>query len=163
MLVLILGLLIVGFVTFLVLRVKFPRTKVDDYQFDTHDFFNVISVVFGFGCLGVIIAICCLAPKVATESIYDDKIAMCQEENAIIEQDVDRIVEAYLKHEKNTYKDLKTEESAITLVTLFPELKADSLVQRQLGIYVDNNATIKNLKARKIELRKLKWILYFGK
>ena len=97
------------------------------------------------------------------ESIYDDKIAMYQEENAIIEQDVDRIVETYLKHEKNTYKDLKTEESAITLVTLFPELKSDSLVQEQLEIYVKNNATIKSLKSRKIGLRKLKWILYFGK
>ena len=148
MLILILGLMIGAFATFLVLRVKFPRTKIDDYQFDTHDFFNVISVAFGLGCIGIIVAICCIAPKVATESIFDDKIVMYQEENALIEQDVDRIVKEYLQHEQNTYKDLKTEESAITLITLFPKLKSDSLVQEQLGIYVKNNAIIKNLKAQ---------------
>ena len=162
MLILVLVLTFGAFIVFAKLTNKYS-SKRDIYRGTIWDFFMAMSVVFGVVSAGLIIAICCIAPKVATESIYDDKIAMCQEENVKIEQEVDKIVETYLKHEKNTYKDLKTEKSAITLVTLFPEIKSDSLVQRQLGIYVDNNTTIKNLKARKIELRKLKWILYFGK
>ena len=80
-----------------------------------------------------------------------------------IEQDIDKIVQEYLEHEHDTFADLKTEESSITLVTLFPELKSDTLVQQQLEIYVSNNATIKALREEKIELSKIRWILYFGR
>ena len=55
------------------------------------------------------------------------------------------------------------EESSITLVTFFPELKSDTIVQQQLEIYVANNAKIKSLKEKKINLIKIRWILYFGK
>lgn len=78
-------------------------------------------------------------------------------------QYIDKIVKEYLEHEHDTFEDLKTEESAITLVTLFPELKSDTLVQQQLEIYVKNNAQIKYLKEEKIEIAKDKWLLYFGK
>ena len=67
----------------------------------------------------MVITICCITPQIATASTIDDKIAMYQEENAAIEQDIDRIVEAYLKHEQDTFTDLKTEESSITLVLYF--------------------------------------------
>ena len=102
-------------------------------------------------------------PDVATASTIDDKITMYQEENARIEQDIDRIVEEYMKHEHDTFTDLKTEESSITLVALFPELKSNTLVQQQLEIYIANNAKIKILREEKIDIAKLKWLLYFGK
>ena len=160
MLILILGLILIAFVTFLVLRVKYPSRS--SYECDVHAFFTAMSFVFGIISLGIIIAICCLTPKVATESVIDSKIAMYQEENANIEQDIDKIVQEYLVHEHDTF-DLKTEESSITLVTLFPELKSDTLVQQQLEIYVANNAKIKALREEKIELAKIRWVLYFGR
>lgn len=161
MLILILGIAVVAFVVFLVLRVKYPST--DNWGFDTHDFFTLMSVVFGFIVLGLIIKICGLSTKVATEDTIDSKIEMYQEENANIEQDIDKIVKEYLEHEHDTFADLKTEESSITLVTLFPELKSDTLVQQQLEIYVSNNAKIKSLKEEKINISKVKWVLYFGR
>ena len=161
MLILILGLVLIAFVTFLVLRVKYPSKYGSD--FDVHDFFTAMSWISGLVSIGLIIAICSLAPKVATESVIDSKIAMYQEENANIEQDIDKIVQEYLEHEHDTFADLKTEESSITLVTLFPELKSDTLVQQQLEIYVSNNAKIKALREEKIELSKIRWILYFGR
>lgn len=160
MLILILGLTLIAFVTFLVLRVKYPSRN--SYHFDVHDFFTAMSLVFGIISLGIIIAICCLTPKVATESVIDSKIAMYQEENANIEQDIDKIVQEYLVHEHDTFADLK-KESSITLVTLFPELKSDTLVQQQLEIYVANNAKIIALREEKIELAKIRWVLYFGR
>lgn len=161
MLILILGIALGALVTFLVLRVKYPSEHSLD--FDTHAFFTAMSWIFGFVVLGLVIAICCLSTKVATESTIDSKIEMYQEENAKIEQDIDIIVKEYLKHEHDTFADLKTEESLITLVTLFPELKSDTLVQQQLEIYVANNAKIRSLKEEKINIVKIKWILYFGK
>ena len=161
MLILILGIALAALVAFLVLRVKYPSKHSIDI--DAHDFFTAMSLVFGFVVLGLVIAICCLSTTVATESTIDSKIEMYQEENTNIEQDIDKIVKEYLEHEHDTFANLKTEESSITLVTLFPELKSDTLVQQQLEIYVYNNAKIKSLKEEKIDIAKIKWILYFGK
>lgn len=155
---LILGLVVVFviFVVFLVLRVKYPSENI---KFT----FMMISIFLGVVACALIIEICGLSIEVATESIIDSKIAMYQEENANIERQIDKIIEGYLEHEHNTFADLKTEESSITLVTLFPELKADALVQQQLEIYVANNASIKQLREEKINMVKAKWILYFGR
>lgn len=138
--ILILGIALVAFITFLKLRIKYPSKH--NAGFNTHDFFTFMAWISGFAILGLVIAICWLSIEVATESTIDSKIEMYKEENANIEQDIDKIVKEYLEHEHDTFADLKTEESSITLVTLFPELKSDTLVQQQLKIYVDNNAKI---------------------
>lgn len=161
MLILILGLVVIAMVTCIIIASK---TIPGDYcEFSIHGLFFVFAWILGFVALGIVITICCITPKIATASTIDDKIAMYQEENATIEQDVDRVVQEYLKHEHDTFTDLKTEESSITLVTLFPELKSDTLVQQQLEIYVANNEKIKSLREERIDIAKLKWLLYFGK
>lgn len=163
MLSLILGIVIVIFIVFLVLRVKFPSTNYSSsLLFNTHDFFTGMSWIFGIIAAGLIITICCLAPTVGTASTIGDKIAMYQEENANIEQDIDKVVKEYMNHEHDTFTNLK-DESAITLVTLFPELKSDNLIKQQLEIHVTNNEKIKSLKEEKINVAKIKWLLYFGK
>ena len=155
MLILILGLAVI---TMVICCIVASKTNHDGVNL----LFFGLAIVFGIVSGLIVITICCLTPKVATASILDDKIAMYQEENAIIEQDIDRIVKEYLKHEQDTFADLKTEESSITLVTLFPELKSDTLVQQQLEIYVANNTKIRSLREEKINIAKTKWILYFG-
>jgi hypothetical protein len=90
------------------------------------------------------------------------KIDMYQEENANIEESMDLLVQKYMNYESDTYGELK-EESSITLVSLYPELKADTLVSQQLIIYVENNNKIKELKEKKINISNYKWWLYFGK
>ena len=161
MFVLILVLLVIAMVTSIIISSK---TDASGYcEFSVHGLFFFFAWFFGILASGMLITICCIAPKIATSNTIDDKIAMYQEENAVIEQDIDRIVEEYLKHEHDTFSDLKTEETSITLVTLFPELKSDTLVQQQLEIYVANNAKIKDLREQKINISKLKWLLYFDK
>lgn len=81
MLILLLGVTLVCLVAFLVLRIKYPSTSG---YFDTHDFFTLMSVFLGFVALSLIIAICCLATTVATESVLDSKIEMykvCKDNN----------------------------------------------------------------------------------
>ncbi len=162
MLILILGITIIMFITFLVLRRRYADRYSESYL-TVYDFFSTMCWISGIICVGLIIIICYLVTNVATESVIDSKIAMYQEENAYIEQDIDKIIKQYLEHEHDTFSDLKMEESSITLVTFFPELKSDTLVQQQLEIYVANNAKIKSLKEKKINLIKIRWILYFGK
>lgn len=163
MLILILGIVIAAIVAFLMLWIKYPSSKCSKLDFDKHDLFATMPSILGLVVIVLVVEICRLSTTVATESTIDSKIEMYQEENTNIEQDIDKIVKEYLEHEHDTFANLKTEESSITLVTLFPELKSDTLVQQQLEIYVENNAKIKKLKEEKIDIAKIKWILYFGK
>ena len=87
---------------------------------------------------------------------------MYQEENTNIEESMDLLVQKYMNYESDTYGNLKG-ESSITLVSLYPELKADTLVAQQLVIYVENNNKIKSLKEKQINISNYRWWLYFGK
>lgn len=89
------------------------------------------------------------------------KIKMYQEENSKIEMQIDELVKNYMEYEGKTLKDFKG-ESSITLVSLYPNLKSDELVKKQINVYVENNKKIKELKEYEIEMKIGKWLLYFG-
>lgn len=151
------GLALLACITFSVMRVKYPiKNEYGD------NVLTPLALLFGAIFLAFFIFIAIFIAQVANERVIDSKIEMYQELNQEIEQDIDQMVQQYMSHEKNTFNDLKT-EGTITLVSLFPELKSDTLVQRQLEIYVANTEKIKALKEEKIELSQTKWLLYFGK
>lgn len=94
--------------------------------------------------------------------VIDDTIALYTTENTKIEQQISTLVDGYMQHEANTYKEFKNESPEV-LVSLFPELKSDALVKQQIDLYIYNNAQIKALESRRISLRMYAWWLYFGK
>lgn len=128
---------------------------------DVTEFLIGAAVVSGIVMVIDLAVFILMVPGVATSGKIDEKIAMYEEENAKIEAQMDILVEKYMKYEQETFSDLKTEESAITLVTLFPELKSDELVQTQINVYTSNNTQIKNLKEEKINMQTKRWILFF--
>lgn len=91
----------------------------------------------------------------------DEKIAMYQEENTKIEKQIDTLVSNYMNYESDTYEKFKS-ESSITLVSMYPELKSDKLVEEQISVYEENNKKIREFKEDKIDLKVKKWWLYFG-
>ena len=92
----------------------------------------------------------------------DKKITLYEEENAKIEQQIADTVERYQEYETGIFTDIAP-ESSITLVTLYPELKSDTLVQSQIEVYIENNKEIKELKSLAINASVYRWWLYFGK
>jgi hypothetical protein len=92
----------------------------------------------------------------------DKKIAIYEEENTKIEQQIADTVKQYQEYETGIFTEVAP-ESSITLVALYPELKSDTLVQSQIKVYVDNNKTIKELKSSAINAPVYRWWLYFGK
>lgn len=92
----------------------------------------------------------------------EKKIAMYEEENTKIEQQIADVVTQYQEYEEGIFTEVAP-ESAMTLVALYPELKSDTLVQSQIEVYVDNNKQIKELKSMAINASILRWWLYFGK
>ena len=118
-------------------------------------FFGIVSVIF-------FIWVFSLANTVGTGHTIDSKIAMYEEENKSIENSIDITVKSYMDYEASTYQEIK-DKDAINLVALFPKLKSNTLVQKQIEVYLANNDKLKELKEKKIDLSKAKWKLYFGK
>ena len=117
-----------------------------------------IGMVVGFfALLGLII----VGVNVKSLSVIDDRIAMYEEENTRIEQQVADVVEQYQKYETDIFMEVAP-ESAVTMVSLYPELKSDSLVQAQIEVYTENNKTIRDLRDKQIKGNVYRWWLYFG-
>ncbi len=114
----------------------------------------------GFGVC--IITIVILSWNIISGYTLESKINMYMQENQNIEEDMNILVEQYMNYESDTYGNLKN-ESSITLVSLYPELKADTLVEKQIEIYTENNKKIKELKEKIINISNYKWLLYFGR
>ena len=103
-----------------------------------------------------------LINSLATAHAIDEKILMYQERNESIEQSVGNAVRAYMDYEEETYSELSNKD-AMSMVYLYPELKSDQLVQKQIDIYVSNNNNITRLREQQIDLAQDKWLLYFGR
>lgn len=92
----------------------------------------------------------------------DKKIVIYEEENTRIEQQIADVVKQYQEYETGIFTEV-VPESSITLVSLYPELKSDTLVQSQIKVYVDNNKTIRELRSTALNASVYRWWLYFGK
>ena len=117
-----------------------------------------IGMVIGFFAL---LALIIVSVNVKSLSVIDDRITMYEEENTRIEQQVADIVEQYQKYETDIFREVAP-ESAVTMVSLYPELKSDSLVQAQIEVYTENNKTIRDLRDKQIKGNVYRWWLYFG-
>lgn len=121
--------------------------------------FQIIgSVVIIFS----IVAFISLLGSVLDRVGIDKKIAIYEEENTRIEQQIADVVKQYQEYESGIFKDVAPEDS-MTLVALYPELKSDTLVQSQIEVYIENNKTIKELKSMTVNASFYRWWLYFGK
>lgn len=125
----------------------------DNYEFDW-------IFVVGGGLKIIVLAV--LIGFIVNNRLIDDKIALYEEENQVIESQVETVVFNYMEYEQNTFTKCSS-ESAITLIDLYPELKTDTLVSKQIDVYVENNKEIRNLKTEKINISAYKWWAYFGK
>lgn len=115
----------------------------------------------------IIIMISAMASIILFISVIDrvgieKKIAMYEEENTKIEQQIADVVTRYQEYEAGIFTEVAP-DSAMTLVAIYPELKSDTLVQSQIEVYADNTKQIKELKCKAINTSVIRWWLYFGK
>lgn len=139
-------------------------TDEDFEEFDIKWIFLIVSIIFN---LILALAIVIMASELCINSkTLDQKISMHQNENEKMENQLDLVVNKYQEYEKDTYERVKEDYSEIdivALVSMYPELRSDTLIQKQIDVYVKNNESIKELKEKKIDLSRYKWFLYFGR
>lgn len=139
---------------------------IDEFDRPGINFFGAVGILIGcmaeFFVVIAIIAQCC---GISQLKVADTKIAMYEEENTKIEQDIATIVKDYMNYEKDTYKIASEQidsSSLLVLTELYPDLKSNELVKKQIDVYTENNNKIKQLKEEKINNQICKWWLYFG-
>lgn len=121
-----------------------------------------IMVVGGIlGGIVSFIVVIVLAIDVSSIKVIDRKIEMYQAENKQIEIQISECVKQYQQYETEIFTEVAP-KSSVTLVALYPELKSDTLVTKQIETYVANNEKIKELKEQKINGDVYRWWLYFG-
>lgn len=150
----ILLILIVSLIVFFVGRILM---KDDD-----HENLGCGMSVFGgvFSVVALIITIV-LISQISCGSVIDEKIALYEETNAKIEEHINDVVTNYKSYENDTYEKFNG-SNGTEVVSLYPELKADELIQKQMEIYHENQSNILILKSDKIGLKLVRWWLYFG-
>ena len=129
---------------------------IDEFDHPGINFFGALGILIG--CTAeffVVIAVICQCWGISQLQIADTKI----------EQDITTIVKDYMNYEKDTYKIASEQienSSLLVLTELYPDLKSNELVKKQIEIYTENNNKIKQLKEEKINNQICKWWLYFG-
>lgn len=122
------------------------------YRADLDEIFQALGAVVL--AISIVVGLILCAFYTASGSIIDKKIAMYEEENVKIENSIDIIVKEYQEYEVGMY-------DTMTAAMLFPELSSNTLVQKQIEIYVNNNQQIKALKADRLNHDLYGWWLYF--
>lgn len=107
-----------------------------------------------------LIAIMFVAPGYSNIMIIDDKIALYEEENTNIEQNIGELVESYKDYESSTFDNFKLDNPSM-LFSMYPELKSNELATKQIDLYISNNTEIKKLKETKLDYEVYKWWLFF--
>ena len=153
----ILVILVIGILMIMLGIVLYDKLDCDKDEIGT--IFQIVgTVVTIISTIVTIVLIVCVLNRVNIEK----KIAIYEEENTKIEQQIADTVKQYQEYETGIFTEVAP-ESSITLVALYPELKSDTLVQSQIEVYVENNKTIKELKSSAINAPVYRWWLYFGK
>lgn len=120
----------------------------------------IFGISAGVGIITIVI-ILIISWALSSHSVIDDKIEMYQEENENIETQIADVVKQYQEYESEIFSEVSN-DSAITLVSLYPELKSDTLIQKQIDIYVENNKKIKELRDEELNGDIYRWWLCFG-
>lgn len=130
-------------------------------SFDFEDVGFALSIV-GFslavvaGIVAIILTCCC-----ADVAKVDEKIELYEAENAAIEQRMMEIVQRYQEHEQEIFGEI-TEKNAMAYITLYPELRSNSLIEKQMTIYYSNHEKIMYLKEEQLIAPLYRRWVYFG-
>lgn len=85
----------------------------------------------------------------AIKSTATAQMEVLNEQNEIVLAQIEPLVQQALNYESNTYKEFKlTPENIVAFGNMYPQLQANSFIQSQINIIVENQKEIKNLKLR---------------
>lgn len=77
------------------------------------------------------------------------QLEVLNSQNEVVLAQIEPLVQQALNYESNTYKEFKmTPENIVAFSNMYPQLQANSFIQSQINIIVENQKEIKDLKLR---------------
>ena len=132
-------LLIIGLILFIVGIIRFEDVLVCLGGIIFAVFFFVTAVVVGIYNYD--------------KTTVNSRLVVLEEQNQVVLSQIEPLVQQALEHESNTYKELKLDAAKVIAFTqLYPDLKANSFLNRQIDIILANQQEIKKLKLDKASL-----------
>jgi hypothetical protein len=87
------------------------------------------------------------------KSTINNRLSILEEQNQIVLSQIEPLVQQALDYESNTYKDFKLDANKIVAFSqMYPDLKANDFLNKQIDIILANQAEIKQLKLDKASL-----------
>ena len=88
-----------------------------------------------------------------TITTTDSRLLVLEEQNQIVLSQIELLVQQALEYESSTYKDFKLDVAKVIAFTqLYPDLKANDFLNKQIDIILNNQKEIKELKLAKATL-----------
>lgn len=140
------------FIILIILTVE----SVKDWEEEVADFTGFFAVIAG---IAVIIVTACL---VDVTYRTDEMIQIYTEENEEVEKKLENAVQNYMQYEKDIMISVSPDTDTISLISLYPDLKSDRLVESEIETYISNNDKIKELREGKTMKSIYKFLLFFG-
>lgn len=105
------------------------------------------ALVFTIVTIAILIGV--VASYNSIKSTASLKLEVLNEQNEIVLKQIEPLVQQALNYESNTYKNFKlTPENIVAFGNMYPQLQANSFIQSQINIIVENQKEIKDLKLR---------------
>ena len=83
------------------------------------------------------------------KSTANTQLEVLNSQNEIVLSQIEPLVQQALNYESNTYKEFKmTPENIVAFSNMYPQLQANTFIQSQINIIVENQKEIKDLKLR---------------
>ena len=122
-----------------------------------------MSILTAIGAILTGIAVICISIGLCNVTYRTDElIQIYTEENKEVERKLENAVQIYMQHEKDIMINVAPDTDTISLISLYPDLKSDKLVESEIETYIDNNNKIKELKADRTMKSTYKFLLFFG-
>lgn len=117
------------------------------YQRDTREVLYGIGIVFS---IITFIAILIAGIKYnSVKSTANAQLEVLNAQNEVVLSQIEPLVQQALNYESSTYKEFKlTPENIVAFGNMYPQLQANSFIQSQINIIVENQKEIKDLKLR---------------
>ena len=135
-------------------KIKFADEKRDVEVIDIISLISLIAFIVG-SIFSIFFIIRILSWN---EDLY--ALDTYKRQNKEIEETIKDTVETYMNYEQQTFISLKPEE-AIQYVSLYPDLKSNTLVEKQIELYIRNNEQIKSLEVKKDKIEYYKKLIFY--
>lgn len=117
------------------------------YSSATTETVGGMSMLF-FAATFVVIIVAVLQYN-SIKSTASAQLEVLNSQNETVLSQIEPLVQQALNYESNTYKEFKmTPENIVAFSNMYPQLQANSFIQSQINIIVENQKEIKDLKLK---------------